>query len=132
VAEVRHAFGKHGGNLGTDGSVAYQFRHCGQFIFAPGTSEERVMDAALDAGAEDVDANDDGSIEAICAPADFDAVRQAFERAGLKPEVAEITMKPLNEIELRGEDAEKMRRLLDALEDLDDAQQVYTTASIEE
>jgi YebC/PmpR family DNA-binding regulatory protein len=132
VAEVRHAFSKHGGNLGTDGSVAYQFRHCGQFIFAPGTSEERVMDAALDAGAEDVDANDDGSIEAICAPADFDAVRQAFERAGLKPEVAEITMKPLNEIELRGEDAEKMRRLLDALEDLDDAQQVYTTASIEE
>ncbi|HEX7156867.1 MAG TPA: YebC/PmpR family DNA-binding transcriptional regulator [Burkholderiaceae bacterium] len=132
VAEVRHAFSKHGGNLGTDGSVAYQFRHCGQFIFAPGTSEERVMESALDAGAEDVDADDDGSVEVICAPADFDAVRQAFVRAGLKPEVAEITMKPLNEIELRGEDGEKMRRLLDALEDLDDAQQVYTTASIEE
>jgi YebC/PmpR family DNA-binding regulatory protein len=96
VAEVRHAFSKHGGNLGTDGSVAFQFRHCGHFLFAPGTSEEKVMEAALDAGAEDVIGNEDGSIEVICAPADFDAVRQGLERAGLKPAIADVTMKALN------------------------------------
>jgi len=128
VAEVRHAFTKNGGNLGSDGSVAYLFKHCGQFVFAPGTSEERVMEAALEAGAEDVLANEDGSVEVVCAPQDFEPVKAGLERAGLKPAVAEITMKPVTENPLSGEEAGKMRRLLDALEALDDAQEVYTTA----
>jgi len=131
VAEVRHAFAKHGGNLGTDGSVAFQFRHCGHFLFAPGTSEEQVMEAALAAGAEDVVADQDGSIEVVCAPADFEAVRQSFAKAGLTPEIADVTMKPLNEIHLTGAEAEQMRTLLDALEDLDDTQHVYTSASLD-
>jgi len=131
VAEVRHAFAKHGGNLGTDGSVAFQFRHCGLFLFAPGASEEKVMEAALEAGAEDVISDADGSIEVVCAPADFDAVRQGLERAGLKPEIADVTMKALNEIHLQGSDAEKMRQLLEALEDLDDTQHVYSSATLE-
>jgi YebC/PmpR family DNA-binding regulatory protein len=128
VAEVRHAFTKHGGNLGSDGSVSFLFKHCGQFVFAPGTSEEKVMDAALEAGAEDVVANDDGSIEVLSAPNDFHAVKAALDKAGLKPEMAEVSMKPLNETELAGADAPRMRSLLDALEGLDDAQEVYTTA----
>ena len=132
VAEVRHALSKHGGNLGTDGSVAFMFKHCGQFLFAPGTSEDKVMEAALEAGAEDVINNDDGSIEVVCAPGDFEAVSKAFEAAGLAPEVAEITMKPLNETALAGEDGQKMQKLLDALDDLDDVQQVYTSAVIDE
>ena len=132
VADVRHAFSKHGGNMGTDGSVAFQFKHCGQFIFAPGTDEERVMEAALDAGAEDVVANDDGSFEVISAPNDFGAVRQALEKARLKPELAEITMKPDNEVELGGDDAARMQKLLDALESLDDVQNVYTNAVLPE
>jgi YebC/PmpR family DNA-binding regulatory protein len=131
VAEVRHAFAKHGGNLGTDGSVAFQFRHCGHFLFAPGTSEDKVMEAALEAGAEDIISDDDGSIEVVCAPHDFDDVAQALERAGLKPEIADVTMKALNEIHLTGADAEKMRHLLDVLEDLDDTQQVYSSATLE-
>jgi YebC/PmpR family DNA-binding regulatory protein len=131
VAEVRHALAKHGGNLGTDGSVAFNFKHCGQFLFAPGTSEDKVMEAALEAGADDVIANDDGSIEVTCAPGDFSAVSAALEKAGLKPEVAEVTMKPLMETVLTGEDGEKMQRLLDVLDDLDDVQNVYTTAAIE-
>lgn len=131
VAEVRHVLAKHGGNLGTDGSVAFNFKHCGQFVFAPGTSEDKVMEAALDAGAEDVTTNDDGSIEVICAPGDFAAVQAALAKAGLKPEVAEVTMKPLVETVLKGEDAAKMQKLLDALDDLDDVQAVYTTASLE-
>jgi len=131
VAEVRHALAKHGGNLGTDGSVAFNFKHCGQFVFAPGTSEDKVMEAALEAGAEDVAGNADGSIEVISAPGDFGAVRAALERAGLQPEVAEVTMKPLVETSLTGDDAARMQKLLDALEDLDDVQQVYTTAAIE-
>lgn len=131
VAEVRHALAKHGGNLGTDGSVAFNFKHCGQFLFAPGTSEDKVMEAALEAGAEDVATNEDGSIEVICAPGDFEAVKQALAKAGLAPEVAEVTMKPLAETVLRGEDGQKMQRLLDALDDLDDVQAVYTTAAIE-
>src|SRR5918912_112002 len=122
VAEVRHAFTKNGGNLGSDGSVAYLFRHVGQFIFAPGTSEDRVTEAALDAGAEDVVKNDDGSVELICAPADFDAVKAALDKASLKPELAEITMKPATEAPLAGGDAARMRQLLDALENLDDVQ----------
>ena len=132
VAEVRHAFTKNGGNMGSDGSVSYLFKHCGQFVFAPGASEEKVMDAALEAGAEDVVANDDGSIEVLCAPNDFLAVKAALEKAGLKPEVAEVTMKALNDTVLAGGDAQRMRSLLDALESLDDAQDVYTTAVLED
>ena len=132
VAEVRHAFAKNGGNLGSDGSVAFLFKHCGLFVFAPGASEEKIMDAALEAGAEDVVANDDGSIEVVCAPNDFHAVKAALDKAGLKPEVAEVTMKPLNDTALAGGDAQRMRSLLDALESLDDAQDVYTTAVLED
>ena len=131
VAEVRHAFTKNGGNLGSDGSVAYLFKHCGQFVFAPGTSEDRVMEVGLEAGAEDVVRNDDGSIELVCAPADFVAVRAALEKAGFKPELAEITMKPSTEAQLSGGEAARMRQLLDALETLDDVQDVYTTAVID-
>src|SRR5437867_6475043 len=131
VAEVRHAFAKNGGNLGTDGTVALLFQHCGQFIFAPGTSEDRVMEAALDAGAEDVLKNDDGSVELICAPADFATVKAALQKAGLRPELAEITMKPNAESSLAGGDAASLRRLLEALENLDDVQDVYTTAVID-
>ncbi|WP_085315614.1 YebC/PmpR family DNA-binding transcriptional regulator [Derxia lacustris] len=131
VAEVRHALSRTGGNLGTDGSVSFMFKHCGQFLFAPGTSEDKVMEAALEAGAEDVITDDEGGIEVLSAPGDFEAVKKALEAAGLKAEVAEITMKPLNETPLAGEDAEKMQKLLDLLEDLDDVQQVYTTAILE-
>ena len=132
VAEVRHAFTKNGGNLGTDGSVAFLFKHCGQFVFAPGTSEDKVMEAALDAGAEDVVKNDDGSVEVISAPGDFVAVKQALGKAGLKPELAELTMKPTAENALKGEEGARMQRLLDALENIDDVQDVYTTASIDQ
>ncbi len=131
VAEVRHAFTKNGGNLGSDGSVAYLFRHVGQFVFAPGTSEDRVMEVGLDAGADDVVKNDDGSVELICAPADFPAVREALEKAALKPELAEITMKPGAEATLAAADQGRMRSLLDALENLDDVQNVYTTAVVD-
>ena len=130
VAEVRHAFAKHGGNLGTDGSVSYQFKHCGQFVFAPGANENQVMEAALEAGADDVLTNDDGSIEVLCAPNDFAAVKSQLEEAGLKPELAEVTMKPGTEVALEGEDAGRMRRLLEVLENLDDVQEVYTTAAL--
>jgi YebC/PmpR family DNA-binding regulatory protein len=132
VAEVRHAFAKHGGNMGTDGCVAFMFKHCGQMIFAPGTDEAKLMDAAIDAGAEDVASNDDGSIEIITGPGDFLAVKEALEAAGFKAEYAEVTMKPLNEAELVGEDAVKMQKLLDALDSLDDVQEVYTTAVMDE
>lgn len=131
VAEIRHAFSKNGGNLGAEGSVAFQFRHCGHFLFAPGANEEKVMNAALDAGAEDVVGEEDGSIEVICAPADFDSVRQGLARTGLQPDVAEVTMKALNEVRLQGAEAEQMRHLLDALEDLDDVQHVYTSAALD-
>ena len=132
VADVRHAFTKNGGNLGTDGSVSYLFKHCGQFVFAPGASEEKVMDVALEAGADDVVANDDGSIEVVCAPGDFLRVREALDKGGLKPDLAEITMKPTTENELAGDDAARMQKLLEALESIDDVQNVYTTAVIEE
>ena len=131
VAEVRHAFTKSGGNLGSDGSVAYLFKHVGQFVFAPGTSEDRVMEAGLEAGAEDVIANDDGSVELICEPGDFTGIKAALEKAGLKAELAEITMKPSAEAQLRGPEAARMRELIDALENLDDVQDVYTTAVID-
>lgn len=132
VAEVRHVFSKHGGNMGTEGSVAFQFTHCGQFVFAPGTSEDRVMEVALEAGAEDVVTGDDGAIEVLTAPADFEAVKNALEAAGLQPEVAEVTMRAENTIELAGEEGAKMQKLLDALEDLDDVQDVYHNAAIDE
>jgi YebC/PmpR family DNA-binding regulatory protein len=132
VADVRHAFAKHGGNLGTDGSVAFLFKHCGLLVFAPGASEIAVMEAALEAGAEDVIANDDGSIEVITAPNVFVTVKEALSRTGLKAEFAEVTMKPTSENVLVGEDAAKMQRLLDALEALDDVQEVYTTAVLEQ
>jgi YebC/PmpR family DNA-binding regulatory protein len=128
VAEVRHAFNKYGGNMGTDGCVAFMFKHCGQLIFAPGTDEGKLMDAAIEAGAEDVATNDDGSIEIITGSGDFLNVKEALEAAGFKAEYAEVTMKPLNEAELAGEDAERMQKLLDALDGLDDVQEVYTTA----
>jgi len=131
VAEVRHAFTKNGGNLGSDGSVAFMFKHCGQFIFAPGTSEDAVMEATLDAGAEDVLKHDDGSVELVCAQADFEAVRQALEKAKLKPELAEVTMKPANETAVAAAEAGRLRSLLDALEGLDDVQDVYTTAALD-
>jgi len=132
VAEVRHAFSKYGGNLGTDGSVAFMFSHCGQFLFAPGTSEDAVMNIALEAGAQDVITDDEGGLEVICAPTDFSQLRQAFETGGLKAEFAEVTMKPQNEALLTGEDGQKMQKLLDALENLDDVQQVYSSAVIDE
>jgi len=132
VADVRHAFSKYGGNLGTDGSVAFLFKHCGQIVFAPGTSEDKVMEAAIDAGAEDVIANDDGSIEVVTAPNDFATVKDALAKAGLTPEFAEITMKPTTEVEFAGDDAQRMQKLLDALESLDDVQEVYTTAVMPE
>jgi YebC/PmpR family DNA-binding regulatory protein len=132
VADVRHAFTKYGGNLGTDGSVSFLFKHCGQMVFAPGTDENALMEVALDAGAEDIVNNDDGSIEVITAPNDFEAVKQRLEAAGFKSEMAEVTMKPQNEVAFTGDDAVKMQKLLDALEDLDDVQEVYTTAAIEE
>ena len=132
VAEVRHAFAKHGGSLGTDGSVVFLFKHCGQFVFSPGTSEDKVMEAALEAGAEDVVANDDGSVEVICAPADFVAVKDGLAKAGLKPEFAEITMKPAAENVLKGEEGARMQKLLEALENVDDVQEVYTTAVIDQ
>lgn len=131
AADVRHAFAKNGGNLGQDGSVAFLFKHCGLFVFAPGTNEDKVMETALDAGAEDVVADEDGSIEVVCAPGDFERVRQALERAGLKPEYAEVTMKPLAQTALGGEDAARMQRLLDALENLDDVQEMFTIAALE-
>ena len=133
VADVRHALSKHGGNMGTEGSVSFQFRHCGEFLFAPGTSEDTVMEVALEAGADDVVTDpDDGSIDVVCDPAAFDAVSKAFEAAGLTPVSSEITMKPLNEVELKGEDAAKMQKLIDALEDLDDVSNVYTSAVFDE
>jgi YebC/PmpR family DNA-binding regulatory protein len=132
VAEVRHAFSKHGGNLGSDGSVAFLFKHCGQLVFAPGTPEDKLLDAALEAGAEDVVTNDDGSIEVITGPYDFAAVKSALDKAGFKAEVAEVTMKPGTETALEGEDAARMQKLLDALESLDDVQEVYTSASMDE
>jgi len=131
VAEVRHALSKHGGNLGTEGSVAFQFKHCGQLIFAPGTDEDHVMELALDAGAEDVVKDDEGAIEVLCAPGHFEAVKAALEAAGLIAEMAEVTMRADNTIDIAGDDAAKMQKLLDALEDLDDVQDVFHNAALE-
>ena len=131
VAEVRHAFSKHGGNMGTEGSVAFQFKHCGQLIFAPGTNEDRVMEAALDAGADDVITHDDGAIEELTPYTEFEAVKNKLEAADLKAEVAEVTMRADNMIDMQGADAARMQKLLDVLEDLDDTQDVFHNANIE-
>jgi len=131
VAEVRHAFAKHGGNMGAEGSVAFLFRHCGQMLYAPGTDEDKLMEAALEAGAEDVVASDDGSLEVITEPHDFVRVKAALEKAGFRAELAEVTMKPANETEMSGEDSARMQKMLDALESLDDVQGVYTTALVD-
>lgn len=131
VAEVRHALSKNGGNLGTDGCVAFNFKHCGVFHFAPGASEEQIMEIALDAGAQDVISHDDGSIEVVCAAQDFTSVQDAFAKSALNPDVSEVTMKALNECVLQAEEAEKMQKLLDLLDDLDDVQHVYTNAVLE-
>ena len=132
VADVRHAFTKYGGNLGTDGSVAYLFKHCGQIILAPGADEDKLMEAALEAGAEDVISHEDGSFEVLTDPHQFVTIKEALSAAGFKPEHAEVTMKPGNEVEFKGEDGARMQKLLDALEALDDVQDVYTSAVIEE
>ncbi len=132
VADVRHAFAKNGGNMGAEGSVAFMFRHCGQFVFAPGTDEEKLMDAAIEAGAEDVIPSEDGSIEVLCPANDFHTVRDALIKAGFPTDLAEIIMKPLSETVLAGDDAAKMQKLLDALESLDDVQEVYTTVPLNE
>ncbi len=132
VADVRHAFTKYGGNLGTDGSVSFLFKHCGQLLFAPGTNEDKLMDAALESGAEDVISHDDGSIEVITAPYEFIAVKEALDKADFKAELSEVTMKPSTETALVGDDTVKMQKLLDALENLDDVQDVYTTAVMDE
>jgi len=132
VAEVRHIFSKYGGNLGSEGSVAFQFRHCGQIILAPGADEDKVMEVALEAGADDVIADEDGAIEVLTSPAQFEAVRDALQAAGFAPEVAEVTLRAENTIDLAGEDGQKMQKLLDMLEDLDDVQEVYHNASIDE
>lgn len=132
VADVRHALTKFGGNLGTDGSVAFMFKHCGSLVYEPGTSEDKVMEVALEAGAEDVVTNDDGSIEVITPPGEFVTIKEAMEAAGLKAVLAEVTMKAMNEVEFTGDDAVKMQKILDALEDLDDVQDVYTSAVLEE
>ncbi len=130
VAEVRHALSKHGGNLGTEGSVAYQFKHCGQLVFGPGQSEEKIMDVALEAGAEDVITNEDGSIEVITASADFEATKLALEAAGLVPDMAEVTMRAQSAIELGEDDALRMQKILDLLEELDDVQEIYHNAAL--
>jgi YebC/PmpR family DNA-binding regulatory protein len=132
VAEVRHAFSKFGGNMGTEGSVAFLFKQCGQLFFAPGTDENKLMEAALEAGAEDVIADEEGGFEVLCPPPEFSALKDALERAGFKAEMAEITMKPDTETAFAGEDAAKMQKLLDALENLDDVQEIYTNAVIEQ
>ena len=132
VAEVRHAFSKHGGNMGTEGSVAFQFKHCGQIVFAPGTDEDKVMEVALEAGAEDVVTDDDGAIEVLTAVTDFEVVKEALEAAGFKAEVAEVTMRAENTVDVAGDDAARMQKLLDVLEDLDDVQEVYHNAAISE
>ena len=132
VAEVRHIFSKYGGNMGTEGSVAFQFKHVGQFVFAPGASEDKVMEVALEAGADDVVTDGDGAIEVLCAPLEFEAVKAALESAGLKPDVAEVTMRAENTVALSGEDGQRMQKLLDMIEDLDDTQELYHNAEISE
>ncbi|MEO6362396.1 MAG: YebC/PmpR family DNA-binding transcriptional regulator [Caldimonas sp.] len=129
-AEVRHAFSKYGGNLGAEGSVAFQFRHVGQFVFAPGADEDSVMAAALDAGADDVITDADGAIEVLSASTDFEAVKAGLEKAHLAPDLAEVTMRAENTVSLSGDDAVRMQKLIDVIEDLDDVQALYHNAEI--
>jgi len=131
VAEVRHAFSKNGGNLGTDGCVSFLFKHLGSIFFAPGANLDNIMEKAIELGADDVISNDDGSIEIITKPSDFLTVKEGFDDASIKYELAEVTMKPDTEVELNGSDAEKMQKILDALDDLDDVQEVYSNVVIE-
>ncbi len=131
VAEVRHIFSKFGGNMGTEGSVAFQFKHCGQIIFAPGTDEDRVMEVALEAGADDVIADLDGAIEVLSSPNQFEAVRDALIAAGLNPEIAEVTMRADLTVDMTTAEAQRMQKLLDALEDNDDVQNVFHNASLD-
>ena len=130
VAEVRHALSKIGGNMGTEGSVAFQFKHCGQIILAPGTSEDKVMEVALEAGAEDVLTDDEGAIEVLTQATDFEAVKTALDKAGLVAGMAEVTYRAENTIELSEDDQVKMQKILDALEELDDVQEVYHNAAL--
>jgi YebC/PmpR family DNA-binding regulatory protein len=130
VAEVRHAFSKYGGNLGAEGSVAFQFKHVGQRVFAPGANEDKVMEVALEVGADDVLTDTDGAIEVLCAPPQFEAVKAGLEAAGLAPGLAEVTMRAENTVELGGEDAQRMQKLLDVIEDLDDVQALYHNAEM--
>ena len=130
VAEVRHALSKHGGNMGTEGSVSFQFKHCGQLIFAPGSDEDKIMEVALDNGADDVITGDDGAIEVLTPPATFEQVKNALAAAGLTAELAEVTFRPENTIEIEGDDAVKMQKILDVLEDLDDVQEIYHNAAL--
>jgi YebC/PmpR family DNA-binding regulatory protein len=130
VAEVRHALSKHGGNMGTEGSVSFQFKHCGQLIFAPGSDEDKIMEVALDNGADDVITGDDGAIEVLTPPAAFEQVKNALSAVGLNAELAEVTFRPENTIEIEGEDAVKMQKILDVLEDLDDVQEIYHNAAL--
>ncbi|MEI7495283.1 MAG: YebC/PmpR family DNA-binding transcriptional regulator, partial [Betaproteobacteria bacterium] len=130
VAEVRHALSKHGGNMGTEGSVSFQFKHCGQLIFAPGSDENKIMEVALDNGADDVITGDDGAIEVLTSPAAFEQVKNALSAAGLNAELAEVTFRPENTIEIEGDDAVKMQKILDVLEDLDDVQEIYHNAAL--
>ncbi|MFM7330925.1 MAG: YebC/PmpR family DNA-binding transcriptional regulator [Brachymonas sp.] len=132
VADVRHIFSKHGGNMGTEGSVAFQFKHCGQILLAPGADEAKVMDIALENGADDVITDDEGGIEVLTSPQDFEAVKNALEAAGFQPEIAEVTMRAENTIALAGADAAKMQKLLDMIEEIDDVQNVYHNAEISE
>ena len=132
VADVRHCFSKYGGNMGTEGSVAFQFKHCGQILLAPGADEAKVMDIALESGADDVVTDDEGGIEVLTSPTQFEAVRNALEAAGFKPEIAEVTMRAENNIDLLGDDAAKMQKLLDMLEEIDDVQNIYHNAQINE
>ena len=130
VAEVRHALSKHGGNLGSDGSVSYQFKHCGQFVFAPGANEDRLMEVALEAGADDVINSDDGAMEVLCSPTVFEQIKSALEAADLQPVLAEITYRPEITVALSVADAEKMQKILDVLDELDDVQEVYHNAEL--
>ena len=130
VAEVRHALSKHGGNMGTEGSVSFQFKHCGQLIFAPGSDEHKIMEVALDNGADDVISGDDGAIEVLTPLATFEQVKNALSATGLNAELAEVTFRPENTIEIEGDDAVKMQKILDVLEDLDDVQEIYHNAAL--
>jgi len=131
VAEVRHAFSKNGGNLGTDGCVSFLFKHLGSIFFAPGANLDNIMEKAIELGADDVISNDDGSMEIITKPSDFLTVKEGLDEAAIKYELAEVTMRPDTEVELNGSDAEKMQKILDALDDLDDVQEVYSNVVIE-